>query len=438
MSKYNSDITAQNDVDLWLSKTFVDVYNIETLYRFDRNLIDINKDVSPVYLDRVEPMMTAVLSTFLEPYEKIAGKTFIKQYTPKQFVLLGSPSYNDNGSITLGTADNGRRVVLYEINSLNFSSPAAIKRPIRTIHHEFTHILNQNIVIPPSFEQVSKSDYTADWTGAANTAAVAKSLGFISQYARSSFGEDFAEMVAHLLVEGQVYFDNYCATTNAAAAADLRAKERLVYSYFKDFYNIDFKLLQNEVQSVLKTKYNATDPVDVTTTFPMMLANNKIASITYNPSAAHYATYGQSADFRAVYENFRVAMAASSWVVRNVQFLFASSTKMTFRVEFTQGTGTTVYYGDYDFNMAINNTNGLTTWTKSIPEGAGTTYSNGAIASILVNFERFFLPYLTNRQFVASYLPTGITSTDPLYRTFGGFSVNGAAGNYFYGPIVLK
>ncbi len=71
-------------------------------------------------------------------------------------MLYGSPAYNSNGSITLGTADGGRRVVLYELNDLNFSDPAQVSRKMRTIHHEFTHILNQTISIPPDFEAVTK------------------------------------------------------------------------------------------------------------------------------------------------------------------------------------------------------------------------------------------------------------------------------------------
>ncbi len=96
--------------------------------------------------------------------KRLAAPTFIKTFTPKQFVLYGSPAYNSNGSITLGTADGGRRVVLYELNDLNFTDPAQVSRKMRTIHHEFTHILNQMIAIQPEFQLVTKADYYADWT----------------------------------------------------------------------------------------------------------------------------------------------------------------------------------------------------------------------------------------------------------------------------------
>ncbi|TKC12238.1 hypothetical protein FA048_01050 [Pedobacter polaris] len=440
LTKFNTDSHVPGPVDAWLTTNLENPYNISTVYRFERNLADVNRDLSPVSLDKVQPMMTAVLTTFLQPYESIAGKTFIKTYTPKQFVLYGSPSYNTNGSITLGTADAGRTVVLYELNSLNFASASDVKRKIRTIHHEFTHILNQNIVIPPSFEQVSKADYTADWTGAANTAPVAKELGFISQYSRSSFGEDFAEMVAHLLVEGQVYFENYLATTNVAAAAKLREKEKLVYGYYKDYYNVDFKALQNEVQRVLKTNYGATDPVDATQTFNIWLAKNRVASFTYDPANTAYVTYGESATFKTMWTNY-VTLAGSFTnlnKVRSITFTFPTATTMTVNVPFTQGTGTTVFTASYDFNVNVSTLTNQVTFSRKFPEPVDGAYANGRTGGMIQGFETYLLPFLTNKIFIAEFLPTTIPTTSPLYRTYGGFYVSGTPTNYFYGPLTLK
>ena len=182
LTKYNADNYIPDPViDKWLTDSLNIPFNIQTVYRFERNLTDVSRNISPVELDRVLPTMRAVRNIFLKPYEKVAGITFIKKLTPKQFVLYGSPSYNDNGSIVLGTADGGRRVVLYELNGINLNSGESVRRVMRTIHHEFTHIINQNVAIPPSFETISKADYTTDWTGSANTAELAKELGFISR-----------------------------------------------------------------------------------------------------------------------------------------------------------------------------------------------------------------------------------------------------------------
>lgn len=440
LSKFNTDDYVKGPIDTWLKTNLEDPYNISTVYRFERNLTDVNRDLSPVSVDKVQPMMNAVLVSFLQPFEKLAGKGFIKKYTPKQFVLYGSPSYNTNGSVTLGSADAGRTVILYELNSLNFASAGDVKRKIRTIHHEFTHILNQNIVIPPAFEQVSKADYYADWTSSANTAEISRDLGFISRYARSSFGEDFAEMVAHLLVEGQVFFENYLISATPAAAAKLREKEKLVYAYYRDYFGIDFKQLQIEVQSVLKSTYGATDPADAAQTFNVWLTRNRVASLTYDPANAAYVTYGESTAFKTMFNNYVTAAGSTSANnrVRTLVFSFPNATTMTVSVTFTQGTGTTVYTGSYDFNMSASTLTNQVVFTKKVPESTGNAYNNGQIPGLFPAFETYLLPYLTNRVFIAEFLPTTIPSTSPLYRTFGGFYVNGAATNYFYGPLTLK
>ncbi|SOD20457.1 substrate import-associated zinc metallohydrolase lipoprotein [Pedobacter xixiisoli] len=442
LSKFNTDDYVKGPIDTWLKTNLEDPYNISTVYRFERNLTDVNRDLSPVSVEKVQPMMNAVLVSFLQPFEKLAGKGFIKKYTPKQFVLYGSPSYNTNGSVTLGSADAGRTVILYELNSLNFTSAGDVKRKIRTIHHEFTHILNQNIVIPPAFEQVSKADYYADWTSSANTAEISRDLGFISRYARSSFGEDFAEMVAHLLVEGQVYFDNYLVSATPAAAAKLREKEKLVYAYYKDYFNIDFKQLQIEVQSVLKNTYGATDPADNTQTFSNYLKNNRVGTLAFNPTATHYTTYGSSTTFNTAWTNFKNAVETQSVVAnrrfpQSLLFTFTSATTMTIRVNYLNASNA-ANSADYDFSINVNAATGDVIFVKTMPEGTTSAHNNGQLTIFKPYFEQYLLPYFVNRVFVADWLPVGITSTNPLYRTFAGFYEKGTPTNYFYGPITLK
>lgn len=447
LSKYNPDITASGDLDRWISKEFTDPYNIEVVYRFNRDLGNTTRDIAPIDLSKVTPIMTAVLDVYLRPYEKIAGKHFIRRYTPKQFVLFGSVSYNTNGSVTLGTADGGRRVVLYDANNFNENDGNGVKRDMRTIHHEFTHILNQTVKIPEDYEQITKSDYVADWTNSVYTEAEAKALGFVSRYSRSSYTEDFAEVTAHLLAEGQIWFDNYIATAPSPLAGQkLRKKEEIVIRYFKEYFDIDFRALQAEVQKVLKEKYAATDPADLSQTLAAALNGNKISTINYTPTAAHYTTYGNSAAFNTIFNNMVTAAKANlvsglgtGWanaVIPYVEFRFTDAENMVLRIAFKQtSTATTTYFSDYYFKMSVNTGTGITTFTKSM---VGGVHYNGNGAYTLAGFEQYILPYLTNREFVASWLPSTIPSTSPLYRSLGGFYVQGASTNYVYGPIVLK
>src|SRR5690606_33660211 len=194
-----------------------------------------------------------VLYGCLKVYENVAGAPFIKQTTPKHFVFFGSTSYNTNGTEILGTASQGRRITLYNLNTLDHSNYENVKRRLRTIHHEYTHILNQLVVIPPSFELITPGDYTSDWAASSETEAKAKELGFISKYAKDQFSEDFAETVAHLMAEGQDFYDAYVASAPPAAQEKLRRKEAIVVDYFKQAFNIDFRELQREMALAMFT-----------------------------------------------------------------------------------------------------------------------------------------------------------------------------------------
>ena len=112
-------IKNKNETDIWLDQNFLTPYNIETKYRFDRFELPSGKNITPPIIEQVIPAMEMVRDVWIKPFEAAGGADFIKRISPKQFVLAGSAEYNSNGSITLGTAEGGRKIVLYVINSFD-------------------------------------------------------------------------------------------------------------------------------------------------------------------------------------------------------------------------------------------------------------------------------------------------------------------------------
>ncbi|WP_257668768.1 substrate import-associated zinc metallohydrolase lipoprotein [Parapedobacter tibetensis] len=241
------DPQTSSELDRWLDEHIVTPYNIQVLYRFDRFQYEIDKDLAPIDETLVIPVMQAVLDLWIAPYEKLAGKAFIKPILPKQLGLVGSPSYNNDGTITLGTADAGRQVNLFELNSYDPTDESVLNRMFHTIHHEFAHILHQRVVISPEFQKISPYYVGGTWASIANTAETARNLGFASRYARMNYHEDFVETVAFLLVEGQAYFDSYVSAADGIGQERLRVKEQFVVDYFKTGLDIDFRALQREI-----------------------------------------------------------------------------------------------------------------------------------------------------------------------------------------------
>ncbi len=258
-------------IDAWILDSLTIPYNIGVKYKWDQGELqgDFNKDLVPPKEDKVIPLMSAINKAWINPYVTEAGLPFFKNVSPKFFVLVGSPAY-ERGAVKLGTAEGGRKVTLYDVNDFRIkgmpgyvlSDTDNVKQVFHTIHHEYAHILDQNIKVPVEFSQSSASSYTSDWLNVSPQGA--KNEGFISQYAISQAREDWAEMVSLLLVEGQAWFNQYVnsinytgttpnGTTAAMAQARLRQKEAVVVSYFKQAWNIDFRSLQARSKTAINS-----------------------------------------------------------------------------------------------------------------------------------------------------------------------------------------
>ena len=239
---------AKGPVDNWLDQNLVTPYNIEVKYRFDRYEVSLGRVLTPPREDKVIPVMETILKTWIEPYNLEAGPDFIKKLSPKQFVLVGSASYNSNGTITLGTAEGGRKIVLYVVNDFDKKLKGEVKQMLHTIHHEFGHILHQTIMYPQEYKRIT-TDYTASWNDFRLEEARAR--GYVTEYARASPDEDFVEMISMMLIEGRAGFNAIVNSSPETARPLLRRKEELVVRYFKEAWNVDFYSLQTRTQTAI-------------------------------------------------------------------------------------------------------------------------------------------------------------------------------------------
>lgn len=232
-------------IDNYIRDEFIKTYNIEIQYKWSPFEINYNRTLVPPQEKRVIPVLTAVRDIWMKPYETVAGKDFLKKYSISKFLLVGSAEYNNNGTVVLGTAVGGKKIVLYVVNDFELSKKAEVVQMLHTIHHEYAHILHQHIHYPQTWRGISTRWYTQSWINTPPTTA--NSQGFVSSYAKSAEQEDFVETIAYLLVEGQEAFETLIKN-NADVASTFRLKESIVIQYYKDVFNIDFRKLQEEVK----------------------------------------------------------------------------------------------------------------------------------------------------------------------------------------------
>ncbi|GAA3938369.1 hypothetical protein GO495_11265 [Chitinophaga oryziterrae] len=258
------DTWVPGSLDAWLYDTITVPYNIEVKYKWDQFEFDVTKTLVPPKEEVVIPAMRAIKKVWIDNYINEAGSSFFKKYSPKFFILSGSASWNNNGTITLGTAEGGRKVVMYLLNEFRtkqmdgyrLGDTANVKQIFHVIEHEFGHILHQTIMYPVEFKKICAGYYTGNWNNISDQTAHWD--GFVTPYAMSSENEDFVEMIATMLIEGKGGFDKLVNSVPAGTSEDgvtqaqamdrLRQKEAMVVSYFKSAYNIDFYSLQKNTR----------------------------------------------------------------------------------------------------------------------------------------------------------------------------------------------
>jgi substrate import-associated zinc metallohydrolase lipoprotein len=237
-------------LDNWITTNYTKPYNIEVKYKWDPYAVSTDKTLVPVKESMVIPVMDLIHKTWIEPYVKEAGLPFFLKYCPKQIILVGSPKYNSNGTITLGEAEGGKTIQLLRLNDFNQKDEEFVKFMLHTIHHEFAHILHQTIFYPREYKALTPSGYTGTWNNTTDQEAL--DLGFITPYARSKADEDFVEMVSTMLTEGKDGFEAIVNRSQTNVGKDmLHQKAQIVRNYFQNSWKINFDSLQAKTSTAI-------------------------------------------------------------------------------------------------------------------------------------------------------------------------------------------
>jgi substrate import-associated zinc metallohydrolase lipoprotein len=252
---------SEDEIDQYIAANYTDAYGVAVRYKFVDRYVDPTKRVTPPRRSVVIPMLEFLNTFWIGPYMEIeGGQEFFQDHVPAEVVFIGSSIYNDDGTITLGTADAGARITLTEVNDVDMDDKAWILRQLGTIYHEFAHIVHQRYALPPNFETISPDGYTSSGSWYNLTDEEALRRGFVSPYGTSSYNEDFAEFVAFLLFDENFYAtyidEEINCTTEACTErnegrARLRKKYNSIIAHYKQYAGIDLLKLRDEIQKRL-------------------------------------------------------------------------------------------------------------------------------------------------------------------------------------------
>ena len=248
--------------DKWLLENYTFPYNVEMKYKME----DIESDMK-YHLVPADSAKTAKLSIIMkylwfDAYNEVVGPDFIKENMPRTIHFIGSPAYNSEGTMVLGTAEGGLKITLYMVNSLDDKTlkdyDTMNKYYFHTLHHEFTHILNQKIPYDQSFKLITESGYVSgDWYTIPDKTA--HQAGFITPYAMVEPLEDFAEMLSGYVTMTQSEWNAILADAGTTGAASISAKLDIVRNYMQESWNVDI----DELRAAVLRRANTLNAVDL-------------------------------------------------------------------------------------------------------------------------------------------------------------------------------
>ena len=105
---------AKNDFDRWLDDNYLAPYNVSFKYRMEDIESDMKYNLVPAAYDKSVALAKIVKHVWIDAYNEVAGPDFLRTYIPRTIHLIGSPAYDNSGTMVLGTAEGGAKITLYE------------------------------------------------------------------------------------------------------------------------------------------------------------------------------------------------------------------------------------------------------------------------------------------------------------------------------------
>ena len=241
---------ARKTFERWLLKNYTNPYNIDFQYKLKDGETDLTYNLVPA--DSAKTAKLAMITKFLwfDAYNEVVGPDFLKESAPRIIVAVGSSAYTRQRTEVVGSAEGGYKVTLNKINALTdellHDYSAMTEYYFHTMHHEFTHILNQRKPYNPAFDLVTQSGYVSgNWLNVSTRDA--RRAGFISPYAMMNGAEDFAEMLSFYVTYTPQAWQAILDEAGTRGANLINQKLTLIKEYTQSSWGLDLDQLRDVV-----------------------------------------------------------------------------------------------------------------------------------------------------------------------------------------------
>lgn len=258
----DSDVELMSELDEFIERNFTERYGMAIRYRYEDRFVAPGRRAIPPDLDVVRPMLDFIQDFWVDPYLEVPnGEEFFEDHVPAEIVFLGGFIFNNDGTVTLGTADAGAQITFTNVNAIDPADPEWVQLQLQTVYHEFAHTVHQRYKLPPAFETIAPTGYTSAGSWFNLTDEEALQRGFVSPYSTSSPNEDFAETVAFFLFnpdfeEEFMMDESNCTTADCEArnAGRERVRQKLasIMDHYERVTEVSLEDLRASIQEKLK------------------------------------------------------------------------------------------------------------------------------------------------------------------------------------------
>lgn len=396
----------QGPLDEYIYTNFVEPYNIDVLYRWNPSEVSYSHNLVPPKEEKVIPVMEMIKKGWIEPYEAVAGKDFIKKLAPRQYLLVGSPEYNSSGTITLGTAEAGAKIAIFRVNWFDLKDRALVQAMLKTIHHEYAHILHQTVMYPLEFEAITPADYTSTWNQVNVTDA--RNAGFISSYAMSGPNEDFVEIASIMLTQGYQPFENIIkGISDPEGVAKIRKKQEIVLNYFRQTWDIDLYELQSKTEKAIN---EMSPPPTAFESVGFSKNSTVLFTTTLNDENKNWSE-GFATSFQNASDKLGTLGNAGRFL-EDLNVIFHSKDEMVLRLKYRNPSNPSSFYNaDFSFRYVVDES----TKTLKFEYRDVTTVLNstaGGNAGVIKQYVEEILDYFDNKSFEMGWADDGFYPTE--------------------------
>lgn len=206
----------QTELDRWIADSITAPYNIEVVYRWQKNANTGTTFVSPPKPDNVKAILRAVRELCFETYrqENLGGANFLQGKTPLRIYLYGGQNVDENGVELLNNPQlTPSEMCIFRVDDFKAGDTNKMYALMRSVHHQFARRLAELVAYDrDKFTAISGHHYTnsteplaaplgyskkeKDYFGLAD---YANKRGFYTMQAFLSAEDDFAEIISSTL-----------------------------------------------------------------------------------------------------------------------------------------------------------------------------------------------------------------------------------------------